>query len=145
MQAGLAFGPAFGVFFGGMLIAAYGWRPFFVGFGLLSLLWIVAWMAVAQRHVIHSDAARASDAPPTALVLREPSLWGLEVSLKEEGVISFQIGRGRENPNVFALWEEYRDEAALDAHLASDHFNSLVINGIRPMAQKRDFAAVVPL
>src|SRR5580700_1008814 len=80
MQAGLALGPAFGVFFGGMLIAAYGWRPFFIGFGLLSLLWIAAWMAVAQRHVVHSDAARASDAPPTALVLREPSLWGASVA-----------------------------------------------------------------
>ncbi len=68
-----------------------------------------------------------------------------EVSRKEEGVISFQVGRGREDPNVFALWEEYRDKAALDAHFASDHFNRLVINGIRPLAQRRDFAAVVPL
>jgi quinol monooxygenase YgiN len=46
---------------------------------------------------------------------------------------------------VFALWEKYRDKAALDAHLASDHFNRLVINGIRPLAQRRDFAAVIPL
>lgn len=75
VQAGLAFGPAFGIFFGGMLIAAYGWRPFFIGFGLLSLLWIVLWMAIAHRHVRHADAAQASNAPPMAIVLREPSLW----------------------------------------------------------------------
>lgn len=68
-----------------------------------------------------------------------------EASRKEEGVVSFDVGRGQEDPNVFALWEEYRDKAALDAHYASVHFNRLVINGIRPLAQRRDFAAVVPL
>lgn len=66
-----------------------------------------------------------------------------EISLKEEGVISFAVGRGRDNPNVFALWEEYRDKEALDAHFASEHFNRLVINGVRPLAKTRDFAPVV--
>jgi quinol monooxygenase YgiN len=83
----------------------------------------------------------AEDADKAEAIFREL----LEASRKEEGVVSFQIGRGRENPNVFALWEEYRDKAALDAHFASDHFNRLVINGIRPLAQKRDFTPVVPL
>jgi quinol monooxygenase YgiN len=68
-----------------------------------------------------------------------------DASRKVEGVILFDIGRSREQPNVFALWEEYRDKAALDAHLASDHFNRLVINGIRPLAQRRDFAVTIPL
>jgi (4S)-4-hydroxy-5-phosphonooxypentane-2,3-dione isomerase len=83
----------------------------------------------------------AEDVDKATIIFRELQ----EASRKEEGVVSFQVGRGRENPNVFALWEEYRDNAALDAHVASDHFVRLVINGIRPMAQKRDFAAVVPL
>lgn len=68
-----------------------------------------------------------------------------DASRKEDDVISFDIGRSQEQPNVFALWEAYRDKAALDAHLASDHFHRLVINGIRPLAQRRDFAAVIPL
>jgi quinol monooxygenase YgiN len=68
-----------------------------------------------------------------------------DASRKEEGVISFDVGRGREEPHVFALWEEYRDKAALDAHVASDHFNRLVINGIRPLAKRRDFTMVVPI
>ena len=80
VQSGLAFGPAFGIFFGGMLIAAWGWRPFFIGFGLLSLLWVAAWMAISHRHVEHSDAARASDSPPMALILQEPSLWGASLA-----------------------------------------------------------------
>jgi quinol monooxygenase YgiN len=68
-----------------------------------------------------------------------------DASRKEDGVISFEVGRGRENPNVFALWEEYRDQGALDAHVASEHFARLVINGVRPLAQQRDLAAVAPL
>ena len=80
VQSGLAFGPAFGIFFGGMLIAAWGWRPFFVVFGLISLLWVVAWTAVSHRHVEHTDATRAADAPTMALILREPSLWGASLA-----------------------------------------------------------------
>ena len=68
-----------------------------------------------------------------------------DVSRKEEGVISFAVGRSQEQPNVFALWEEYRDKAAFEAHVATDHFERLVINGIRPLAQQRNAAMVVPL
>ncbi len=80
VQSGLAFGPAFGIFFGGMLIAAWGWRPFFVGFGLMSLLWVAAWTAISHRHVEHTAGASADDAPPMALILREPSLWGASLA-----------------------------------------------------------------
>jgi ACS family D-galactonate transporter-like MFS transporter len=75
-QAGLAFGPAFGVFFGGMLIAAYGWRPFFIAFGFVSLLWVAAWMLLTKGHVHHSDASQVAGAPSMKVILREPSLWG---------------------------------------------------------------------
>lgn len=83
----------------------------------------------------------AEDAEKAASMLRELR----EASRREEGVVSFDVGRGRENPNVFALWEEYRDKEALDAHSASEHFDRLVINGIRSFAQQRDFAPVVLL
>ncbi len=80
VQSGLAFGPAFGIFFGGMLIAAWGWRPFFVGFGLISLLWVIAWMAISHRHVEHTADTSAGDGPPMSLILREPSLWGASLA-----------------------------------------------------------------
>jgi MFS transporter, ACS family, D-galactonate transporter len=44
IMSGIAAGPAFGIFFGAMLMGRYGWRPFFVGLGFLSLLWLVPWM-----------------------------------------------------------------------------------------------------
>jgi autoinducer 2-degrading protein len=61
-----------------------------------------------------------------------------DASRKEEGVITFAVARSQENPNVFALWEEYRDQAAFDAHGATEHFKRLAINGVRQLAQQRN-------
>jgi quinol monooxygenase YgiN len=55
------------------------------------------------------------------------------------------VGRSQEKPNVFALWEVYRDQAAVDAHRAAEHFARLVINGVRPLAQERNVETVVPI
>ena len=59
------------------------------------------------------------------------------LSVKEAGVVQFEVGRSNHNPNVFALWEVYRDEAAVAAHHATEHFERLVLNGVRPLAQQR--------
>ena len=66
-------------------------------------------------------------------------------SRKEDGVISFAIGRSKEKPNVFALWEEYRDKAALESHIATEHFARLVIRGVRVMAKERNAETVFPI
>jgi quinol monooxygenase YgiN len=68
-----------------------------------------------------------------------------DASREEEGVINFDVARSQEKPNVFALWEEYRDRAALDAHMATEHFKRLVLNGVRPLAQQRNGELVVPI
>ncbi|MGC1379500.1 MAG: MFS transporter [Candidatus Baltobacteraceae bacterium] len=78
-QAGLYFGPAFGVFFGGMLTAAFGWRLFFVGFGAVSLLWAVAWLTLAHAHTRRKEAEHQMEAVPMELILREASLWGCSI------------------------------------------------------------------
>ncbi len=78
-QAGIAFGPAFGIFFGGMLTAAFGWRLFFIGFGAVSVLWVIGWLAVVHGHIRRSEGVQALEAIPMALILREPSLWGASI------------------------------------------------------------------
>ena len=78
-QAGVSFGPAFGVFFGGMLTAAFGWRLFFVGFGAASLLWALAWLVVAHGRARRAETPRELCAVPMELILREPSLWGASI------------------------------------------------------------------
>jgi MFS family permease len=43
VSGGLKFGPAVGTLGAGLLMAKYGWRPVFIGIGLVSLIWLPAW------------------------------------------------------------------------------------------------------
>ena len=81
------------------------------------------------------------DADKAETMLRELR----DASRKEDGVIVFEVARSKDRPNVFALWEEYRDRGALDAHTATEHFKRLVINGVRPLAQQRIAETVFPI
>ncbi len=47
------------------------------------------------------------------------------------GCITFDVSRSTEDPNVFVLYEEWRDQNALDVHYKSAHFEKYGINGIR--------------
>ena len=76
----------------------------------------------------------AEDADRAEEMLRELS----EASRKEEGVIGFDVVRSREDAGVFALWEQYRDQAALDSHKMTEHFARLVIGGVRKLARERN-------
>jgi autoinducer 2-degrading protein len=68
-----------------------------------------------------------------------------DASVKEPGVMRFDVARSSDDPNVFVLWEVYRDQAAVDAHNASEHFKRLVIDGIRPLAQQRKSVRATPV
>lgn len=68
-----------------------------------------------------------------------------DASVKEPGVVRFDVARSTEDPNVFALWEVYRDKAAFEAHRASEHFGRLVVKGIRPLAQQRNAVNAAPV
>lgn len=75
IMSGIAAGPAFGIFVGAMLMARYGWRPFFIGLGLLSLLWLVPWvrwMPQGPGLAVSSSARTASIAD----ILEQRSAWG---------------------------------------------------------------------
>jgi quinol monooxygenase YgiN len=61
-----------------------------------------------------------------------------EASRAEAGCGGFDVCRGdAENPGTFVLFEKWRDQAALDAHYATEHFVRLGANGIRPLATSR--------
>jgi MFS family permease len=73
------FGPAVGTFFGGMLIAHYGWRSAFWVFGCLSLLWLWPWLRIARKQPL---APTAESASPSMLVLcKSRAMWGTAVGL----------------------------------------------------------------
>lgn len=68
-----------------------------------------------------------------------------DASRAEAGVIGFDVGQSQEQPNVFGLWEVYRDRAALDFHKATEHYQRLVINGIRPLVKERSADILSPI
>jgi quinol monooxygenase YgiN len=81
------------------------------------------------------------DADKAEAILRELR----DVSRAEPGVVTFEIARGADRPNEFALYEEYVDQAAVAAHAKTEHFDRLVVNGIRKLAQQRNAVTGPPI
>jgi autoinducer 2-degrading protein len=81
------------------------------------------------------------DADRVAAIFRELQ----DLSRREPGVVSFDVARGRDKPNVFALWEVYRDDAAMESHRDTEHFKRLALDGVRPLAKDRVGETVVPI
>src|ERR1700758_4337869 len=74
--SGMRCGAVVGSFGGGLLMAQYGWRPAFLGIGVLSLLWLPAWWRWKPRGE-RRDAAVAKHATPGfAEIFRQRSFWG---------------------------------------------------------------------
>jgi quinol monooxygenase YgiN len=90
--------------------------------------------------VVHFTFA-PEDADRAAEMLRELRA----ASRAEPGVIGFDIGRSPDKPEVFALWEVYRDRSALDTHKSSAHFERLVANGVRPLSKERSAVILDPI
>ena len=59
IDAGTKLGPAMGTLLGGWLMIVYGWRVFFVGLGLASLLWLIPWLLWMP----HGKGARRASIP----------------------------------------------------------------------------------
>jgi MFS family permease len=75
IATGLACGPAFGTFTGGMLMARYGWRPFFIVLGLASLLWLLPWFRWMPPDQV--GASRLTQAGPSMPdILKKRPAWG---------------------------------------------------------------------
>ncbi len=77
--SGIFLGPAVGTFGGGLFIAAAGWRPLFIVFGAVSLLWLAPW--VMRTHAL--AAAARTDAPAAepafGELLAKRELWGASI------------------------------------------------------------------
>ncbi|MFZ3343260.1 MAG: MFS transporter [Terriglobales bacterium] len=80
VAAGLTLGPGFGMLIGGMLMARFGWRPFFIILGLVSLLWLVPWIKWMPEP---SDSIHLGTAGAPSLIefLRLRSAWGTCIGL----------------------------------------------------------------
>lgn len=67
------------------------------------------------------------------------------VAREEPACLTYHAARSIEDPDVFVLYEEYRDEAALLAHRETPHFKALIEGVIVPLLTSRERTALVPV
>ena len=75
IAAGVGCGPALGTFFGGALMARYGWRPFFIILGLVSMAWLIPWLAWIPRGETAISPVEKGG-PGFLELLKNRSVWG---------------------------------------------------------------------
>ncbi len=70
-----ALGPTFGTLVGGSVMAQFGWRAAFVGFGLISLLWLLPWFLATRGG---TTVAGVDHGPPLSYLrlFKERAIWG---------------------------------------------------------------------
>jgi MFS family permease len=74
----LAWGPAVGIFAGGLILRYFGWRSIFLSFGLITMLWIVPWLFVSKpqwRAYAHGSGHNV----PVRLVMRNRTVWAMGI------------------------------------------------------------------
>lgn len=77
IMTGTALGPAAGAWAGGLMMARWGWRPSFVVFGLISLVWLIPWGLAARGEARAPVAPEHPGRSPGMLeVAKRPELWG---------------------------------------------------------------------
>ncbi|GAC1431501.1 MAG: putative quinol monooxygenase [Terriglobales bacterium] len=62
-----------------------------------------------------------------AKVGREPEVAGIfskltEESRKESGCLTYQVHKHKTDPRRFFIYEQYKDDAALETHRSAPHF-----------------------
>ena len=60
-----------------------------------------------------------------------------EESRREPGCLTYVVQRSRDNPRAYMIYEQYVDEAALDAHRKSAHFIEYATNGFYRFVEDR--------
>ena len=61
-----------------------------------------------------------------------------EASRQEPGVVHYIAHRDPEDARVFLLYEQYRDQAAFEAHGQTDHFKEIALGELFPMLESRE-------
>jgi ACS family D-galactonate transporter-like MFS transporter len=77
IDAGTKTGPALGTLLGGLFMAHYGWRPFFIALGAASLLWLVPWLRWMPAAAPQAETAPDTRPAPSAWLLcrRRPVIF----------------------------------------------------------------------
>ena len=68
-----------------------------------------------------------------------------ELSRKEPGCLMYQVHRSQKDRERFFIYEQYRNEAALDLHRNSPHFLEYARNQLPKIAERKDGELYDPL
>ena len=88
LASGLLLGPGFGILFGGLLMARFGWRPFFIVLGLASMLWILPWLKWMPRKQ-YAAKVETTGAPNLLEFLLLRSAWGTCIGLFRGNYVNY--------------------------------------------------------
>ena len=78
-------------------------------------------------------------------VTEQLGLMADAVKQDEPDCVDYRVGRSVENPDEFILYEEYVDQAALEAHRETAHFQAIVEATIVPLLEERQRFVLDPL
>lgn len=67
------------------------------------------------------------------------------VAREEPACLTYHAARSTEETDVFVLYEEYLDEAALLAHRETPHFKTLIEGTIVPLLTSREREILIPI
>src|SRR4051812_12481040 len=81
VDAGTKIGPALGTLAGGLLMARFGWRAFFVALGLVSLLWLIPWFRWMPRVTKADHREQRADLVGISEILSKRSAWFSAIAL----------------------------------------------------------------
>ena len=82
----------------------------------------------------HGDAVEAALRRVAPLVLAQ-----------EPGCTQYRVHRSTDNPDLFLLYEEYVDQAAVEAHRRTPHFQEIIEGTVAPLLDKREREFYAPL
>ena len=99
-------------------------------------------MGNGRRTLIARYRAMPGDGDLVAETLRR---MAEAVARHEPGCLLYRASRSIEDPDVFVLYEEYADQAALEAHRETPHFTDLVESTIVPRLASREREVLEPV
>ena len=66
-------------------------------------------------------------------------------SRQEPGCLGYTVHRHNHDPRRFFIYEQYRDEAALQAHRDSPHFQEYAVKALRTIGERQQGDLYTPL
>ena len=88
----------------------------------------MAYVLIVRMTCKAGEEARAED------LIRQLS----EATRQEPGNLQYVGHRDAEDPRVFLMYEAYQDQAAFEAHGATDHFKELGPGALFPLMERRE-------